>query len=247
MSRKCPMELRAQSSERPPSKTCLLVAYAILAQDTSRFLGLFMPCVLTFDDIVAGLRSHTPRTTATANTIRHAAVSLVLVPGMNGLEVLLVKRAEREGDPWSGHMAFPGGRASAADASLEHAARRETWEETGVLLPPSACLGRLHDVGGGRLAEQGMALASFVYALDARPKLNLNHEIAAALWIPLHFLVRPENLITYHFPPDPLRRDFPAYVYAGHVIWGITQRILANLFELHGIILPRDPFLQDVE
>jgi 8-oxo-dGTP pyrophosphatase MutT (NUDIX family) len=199
------------------------------------------------EDIAARLKEHQPRTTATEKSGRHAAVALVLAPGMSGPEALLVRRAEREDDPWSGHMAFPGGRSSAADESLEHAARRETWEETGLLLPPDACMGRLHDVGGGRLAEQGLALASFVYALDTRPTLHLNHELAAAVWIPLHFLAKRENLIHYHFPPDPWQRDFPAYVYAGYIIWGITQRILANFFALYGHDLPRDPFLQDVE
>jgi 8-oxo-dGTP pyrophosphatase MutT (NUDIX family) len=82
-------------------------------------------------------------------TPRRAAVALVLrVPvGAAGPELLLVKRAEYPGDPWSGHVAFPGGRAEPDDASPWHTAARETWEETGLdLLAAGRLLGTLDEL-----------------------------------------------------------------------------------------------------
>jgi hypothetical protein len=51
------------------------------------------------------------------------------------------------GDPWSGHVAFPGGRAEPGDASPWHTAARETWEETGLdLLAAGRLLGTLDEL-----------------------------------------------------------------------------------------------------
>ena len=60
-----------------------------------------------------------------------AAVSVV-IRGRGELDFLLIKRARSERDPWSGHMALPGGRRDDSDGDLLHTARRETLEETGV-------------------------------------------------------------------------------------------------------------------
>ena len=71
-----------------------------------------------------------------------AAVSLLLRPSGDGLKFLAIKRAESEGDPWSGHMALPGGRRDAEDEDLWVTAVRETWEETGLIV----CEPTLEDV-----------------------------------------------------------------------------------------------------
>ena len=55
-----------------------------------------------------------------------AAVAAILRQAPSGLEVLFIKRAERDGDPWSGHMAFPGGRREPHDSDLYSTALRET-------------------------------------------------------------------------------------------------------------------------
>src|ERR1043165_8679648 len=95
---------------------------------------------------------------------REAAVALVLSPDAlpgPALSVLLVRRSEREGDPWSGHMALPGGHAHADDASLAHTARRETLEEVGIDLGHTELLGRLDDVTPMRSSE--IAVRPFVF------------------------------------------------------------------------------------
>src|SRR5450432_2248558 len=73
-----------------------------------------------------------------------AAVALLLVPGPDRL--LLSRRAERAGDPWSGHLALPGGRYDAGDVDLLATAIRETEEETGVRLEREWCRAELDDL-----------------------------------------------------------------------------------------------------
>src|ERR1700680_3050243 len=79
--------------------------------------------------------------------VPRAAVALVLRQGARGLEILLIKRAEHMDDPWSGHVALPGGREEPADASLQETAVRETLEETGIdLARDGEVLGALDDL-----------------------------------------------------------------------------------------------------
>src|SRR5450631_3467354 len=90
-----------------------------------------------------------------------AAVALLLVSRPDRL--LLIRRAEREGDPWSGHLAFPGGKREAEDASLLVTAIRETAEEVGLRLAPESLLARLADV---RARVNGYRVAQFVFAVE---------------------------------------------------------------------------------
>src|SRR3954471_13642415 len=118
---------------------------------------------------------------------RRAAVAVVLAPGEavlgSALSVLLVRRSEREGDPWSGHMALPGGHAQPEDADLLHTARRETLEEVGIDLGNAELLGQLDDVNVMRSAE--MMVRPFVFWLGAEREALLSAEVAEVLWVPL--------------------------------------------------------------
>ena len=70
--------------------------------------------------------------------IRAAAVAAVVRQAPGGAEVLLIRRAEDERDPWSGHMALPGGHHDPDDADLVATALRETREEVGLELDRAA-------------------------------------------------------------------------------------------------------------
>ena len=50
---------------------------------------------------------------------KRAAVAISVRSGVSGPEILMIQRAVRQGDPWSGHMGFPGGRKDESAASEE--------------------------------------------------------------------------------------------------------------------------------
>jgi 8-oxo-dGTP pyrophosphatase MutT (NUDIX family) len=162
---------------------------------------------------------------------RRAAVSAILRPGRHDTELLLIKRAERDGDPWSGHMALPGGHVEPKDADLLATARRETLEEIGLDLRHHELLGALDEhpaSAQGRFT--GMVIAPFVFALCAEDSLRPNHEVADMLWAPLGRLARGEADVVKEFWRDGQLVRFPAFAVGEYVVWGLTHRVLRNLF-----------------
>jgi 8-oxo-dGTP pyrophosphatase MutT (NUDIX family) len=158
-----------------------------------------------------------------------AAVAVILAPDPDS--ILLIRRAEQAGDPWSGHMALPGGRQDPAEPDLMATAIRETAEEVGFDLRPEHLLGTLDDVVPRTPSLPPIAVRPYVFGLDRRPTLTLNPEVAAARWIPLDLLLHPD---TYHSVRLEIRgesREFPAYRLDDSVVWGMTERILSSLFE----------------
>jgi 8-oxo-dGTP pyrophosphatase MutT (NUDIX family) len=158
-----------------------------------------------------------------------AAVALVFAPSPDSL--LLIRRAERKGDPWSGHMALPGGRRSSADTDLGDTAIREALEEVGMSLGRDQIAGRLADVIPRTPTLPPVAVRPFVFVLPARPPLVLNPEVSATAWVPVDHLLHPE---TYRAVQVDLRgeiREFPAYHLEDSFIWGMTERILTDLLQ----------------
>lgn len=170
---------------------------------------------------------------------RRAAVALILDESPEGLALLFVERAEREGDPWSGHIAFPGGTIEPSDRGPRSAAERETREEICLDLGPEAYLGRLDDLAGTILP---VLVSGFVYSLESPPRLKLNREIEEAFWVPIDDLTDPERHVTYRFPEGDTARPHPAVDLLGPgrpVLWGITYRFAAQLLRLAGGEMPR--------
>ncbi|MFI5307712.1 MAG: NUDIX hydrolase [Polyangiales bacterium] len=162
---------------------------------------------------------------------RRAAVSAILRPGLHDTELLLIKRAERDGDPWSGHMALPGGHLDPGDPDLLATARRETLEEVGLDLRSHELLGALDEhpaSAQGRFT--GMVIAPFVFALRSRVELRPNHEVADVLWAPLGRLARGEADVVKELWREGQLVRFPAYAVGEHVVWGLTHRVLRSLF-----------------
>ena len=176
----------------------------------------------------ARLASHRPITDGDASLL-WAAVAIVVVPSPDA--VLLIRRAERAGDPWSGHMALPGGRREAGDDDLLATAMRETQEEVGFALLRSNLLGSLDDVVPRTPVLPSLAVRPFVFSLAARPPLVPNPEVAAVRWVHLDHLLHPE---TYHSVRLEIRgehRDVPAFQIEDAIVWGMTERILSALLE----------------
>ena len=112
---------------------------------------------------------------------RCAAVSVLLADGPRGVELLLIRRAIRPSDPWSGHMALPGGHQEAQDASLLETAVRETREEIGLDLSRDAeLLGALDDVAP--VAPVRILVRPFVFALAGVPPLSASPEVDQVVW-----------------------------------------------------------------
>ena len=169
-----------------------------------------------------------------ASADRRAAVAAVLRDGDDGCELLFIRRAEHPHDPWSGHMAFPGGRVDPGDASPQAAAVRETLEELGLDLTAAAIpIGRLSDVTAvARGRRLGLTIEPFVFALGEAVELVPNHEVEEALWIPLAYFQDRANRSTLQWRFGEVDIPLPCYRYHGRVIWGLTYGMVDELVEL---------------
>lgn len=175
-------------------------------------------------------RSHSSRSEGSG-----AAVAAVLRQ-TEQLDVLLIRRSERPGDPWSGHVAFPGGRIDPGDASPRAAAVRETMEEVGLdLLRHGRPLGALSPqpaVGRGR--RVGFDIHPFVYAVEPEhpPLVPDPSEVSTTLWVPMAFLADRAQRSIYRHRHEEVVYELPCYRYEGHLIWGLTLRMLDELVDV---------------
>lgn len=161
-------------------------------------------------------------------TGRRAAVAALLVGGPDSADLLLIRRAERASDPWSGHMALPGGHLDPGDADLLATAVRETREELGIDLGRDAeLLGQLRDFQP--LKSLDLSVTPFVFGMESRPQVRLNAEVDLALWIPLAVLADGCTRFEHELSlgGQPLR--FPAFRLGEHVVWGLTYRVVDAL------------------
>lgn len=192
------------------------------------------PPVPSVDDIRAALAGYTPRALAGR---RRAAIAVVLTETAAGPELLFIERAERAGDPWSGHMAFPGGRLDPRDRDARAAAERETLEEVGLDLVGAEPLGRLDDLQGGISHLAPLVLSAFVYRAAGRPTPVPNHEVRMAVWVPLRALLDPDRHVAHRWG----LAKFPGILVGEpgrHVVWGLTYQVVQGFFSVVGTPLP---------
>lgn len=163
-----------------------------------------------------------------------AAVSVV-IRGQDQLDFLLIKRAQSERDPWSGHMALPGGRRDEQDDDLRHTATRETLEETGVeLAVRGAPLGRLDDVAPSSPRLPKLIIAAFVFGVPAGTEAFVaSPEVESVHWVPVDALRDPANHGHVEIPLPGGPRDFPSIALVNEHVWGLTHRILQHFLELY--------------
>ncbi len=171
-----------------------------------------------------------------------AAVALVLRPPAStvradgsGTGLLLIRRAEHPGDPWSGHMALPGGRRDRDDPDLRSTAVRETAEETGIRLDDvGRLLGILPTVTPRSVRLPRMSIHPFVFAVPTGMEARVaSPEVAAVHWVPVEDVAAPENYGATRIELPGGARDFPCIRVVGEVVWGLTHRILEDFLELY--------------
>jgi len=189
------------------------------------------------------LSAHNPGKKVWRRLMKRSAVAMILQVREGELHILMIKRAEREGDPWSGHMAFPGGRMDKADANGFAVAVRETREEVGLLLgEEDQCIGRLSDiVTRPRKGPFGMAVTPFVFRLQREVVFAPNEEVAEVVWVPLEFLLDPDNRGQMEWHYKGLKLPLPCYFYQGRCIWGLSLMMLDELMDLVEGRNPRRP------
>ncbi len=189
------------------------------------------------DEIRGAFSDHSPNLEAPGEK-RRAAVAMVLREHEGRPEVLFIERARFAGDPWSGHMAFPGGRVEALDDDPRAAAERETLEEVGVTLAGAEVLGQLDDLRGRHAGREiPMVISAYVYRVEDPPPLAPNYEVAEAFWFPVPDLLDPGR--RDHYEIRGMR--FPGILVGEpdrHVVWGLTYRFLECFFTVLGRPFP---------
>lgn len=177
------------------------------------------------------------RTLELEGAARYAAIALVLRPSDVGdPELLMIKRAEVERDPWSGHVACPGGRMDPTDRDLEHTAVRETWEETGIdLTRDGRILGTLDDITPRTPLLPPLVIRPFVAAVRPEVEIVESPEVAEVFWVPMS-AIRETAAWGKGFVPirGVGEREVDVFRHGQYTVWGLTHRALTQFVDLLG-------------
>ena len=179
-----------------------------------------------FSKMTRNLSPHEPP----QKRLRFASVA-VIVRGRQFPSVLLIRRAERVGDPWSGQVAFPGGKMQEGDRSAMDTAIRETMEEVGIDL---GRFGEFLGYGGVATTHTGtLDVVPSVFELKESVEVKPNGEVASFRWVELEQLLAPSARSTFYLDRDGKVGGMPAYAIDDYIVWGLTFRILNSFLEEH--------------
>ncbi|MBT4495038.1 MAG: CoA pyrophosphatase [Gammaproteobacteria bacterium] len=191
--------------------------------------------LLTIEKISESVRGHRPRRHPIGPSTRKAAVSIILKRSGDHTEALFILRAKQEGDPWSGHMAFPGGHHDIDDETLRHAADRETLEEIGLDLEKCGeLIGEIDWVQVNPIGRNlEMVVAPFVYELkQLEAEFTPNYEVADVLWGSLNDMHAGHSLTDGDFIVAGETVSYRGYSVGDEIVWGLTFRMLDHFFSI---------------
>jgi len=148
-------------------------------------------------------------------------------------QLLMIKRATFEGDPWSGHVALPGGRREPADPTLERTVIRETWEETAIDLDRDGrLLGCLDELEPRTPVLPPIIITPFVGLVRFDVDIVASPAVAEWFWVDVAALRDPEvsREVVLELATGP--RAVMSFQHGEHTIWGLTERILRQFLSL---------------
>ncbi|HEY4101366.1 MAG TPA: CoA pyrophosphatase [Gemmatimonadales bacterium] len=183
---------------------------------------------MPLERLIERLRASTPRHADDLDRPR-AAVALALAP--NPDQILLIRRAERVGDPWSGHLALPGGRRQDDDPDLLATAIRETFEETGIQLQREWCVAQLDDLVPRTPTLPPIVVRPFVFVIDRAHEPGTSGEVVQSMWTSIEALARA-GVVTRRIDVKGSLRDVAGYAIGDGLLWGMTERIVTPVLAL---------------
>jgi 8-oxo-dGTP pyrophosphatase MutT (NUDIX family) len=187
--------------------------------------------------LLRSLAEHPPVVVEAEESVRRAAILLALRARVDGEpELLMIKRAEAESDPWSGHIACPGGRMEPDDRDLAVTAVRETWEETGVdVARDGRLLGHLDDLYPRTPTLPPIVIRPYIALVRADVAIVPSHEVAAAFWVPLSALAEGGAWGTGVVTVRGVERRVAVFQHGDYTVWGLTERALRQLLTYMGV------------
>ena len=168
---------------------------------------------------------------ALQNTLQHSDISskapragVALIFNHLG-ELCMIRRTKKQGDPWSGHMAFPGGREEQQDETIRDTAERETWEEVQIDLRKASYFGRLQD-----LVHPKLRVSAFVYYFSEEVQgVPCPSEVEKIYWLPFEQFNQNELETTRETVFDGRSHTFPVLIIGEADIWGLSLQFIRDL------------------
>jgi 8-oxo-dGTP pyrophosphatase MutT (NUDIX family) len=186
--------------------------------------------------LIRSLADHPPTVVQPEPGMRLAAILLALRARADGEpELLMIKRAEAEGDPWSGHVACPGGRMEPEDHDLAVTAVRETLEETGVdIARDGRLLGHLDDLSPRTPTLPPIVIRPYVALVRAEVEIVPSREVAAAFWVSVSALREQTAWGTGPVSVGGTPREVSIFRHGEYTVWGLTERVLRQFLTYIG-------------